>query len=175
MVNQFGSNGMPVLILVIFALVCFILLALVIVLFIRVTRLKQRLDSFMSEDVEASLRDTVIARFEHLDMLEKAQAVNEEKIKELNYRLKGVYQKTGIVKYDAFEENGGRLSFSLALLDDRDDGVLLNVMNAREGSYCYIKEISHGSCDITLGREEEEALRIASGEKSVERREKKHA
>ena len=159
------GGQVPTLVLVIFIIVCAILLVLDIVMFYKLSKQQRRLDIFMSRGVDASLRDSVIARYDQINALEQAAADNENRINDLYGKLAGMYQKTGIVKYDAFEENGGRLSFSLALLDDNNDGILINVMTGREGSYCYIKEISNGSCDITLGREEEEALRKAAANK----------
>ena len=64
----------------------------------------------------------------------------------------------GIVKYDAFKEMGGNLSFTLCLLDDMNTGFILNTMHGRDSSYTYIKEIIKGEAYATLGEEEKEAL-----------------
>ncbi|MDE6994874.1 MAG: DUF4446 family protein, partial [Lachnospiraceae bacterium] len=76
-------------------------------------------------------------------------------------RLASTFQKVGIVKYDAFNQMGGQLSFSLALLDENNSGFILNCVHSTEGCYSYTKEIRNGSCDISLGEEEREALNIA--------------
>ena len=68
------------------------------------------------------------------------------------------YSKIGIVKYDAFNEMGGKLSFALCLLNERNDGFLMNSMHNREGCYMYIKEIIDGKSYIELSEEEQEAL-----------------
>ncbi|MCR5753823.1 MAG: DUF4446 family protein, partial [Acetatifactor sp.] len=70
----------------------------------------------------------------------------------------------GIVKYDAFQQMGGQLSFSLALLDENDNGFIINSVHSTEGCYSYTKEIRHGKSEISLGKEEEQALSIAMGE-----------
>ena len=70
-----------------------------------------------------------------------------------------------MVKYDAFHEMGGKLSFSLALLDQKNDGFIINAMHSREGCYTYIKEILNGNSIIVLADEEREALNIALGKK----------
>ena len=78
------------------------------------------------------------------------------------YRKFGrAFQKVGIVKYDAFSQMGGQLSFSLALLDENDNGFILNSVHSTEGCYSYTKEIKNGLCDISLGEEEKQALDIA--------------
>ena len=66
-----------------------------------------------------------------------------------------------MVKYDAFHEMGGKLSFSLALLDQKNDGFIINAMHSREGCYTYIKEILNGNSIIVLAEEEKEALNLA--------------
>ncbi len=68
-----------------------------------------------------------------------------------------------MVKYDAFDEMGGKLSFSLALLDQKNDGFIINAMHSREGCYTYIKEIVDGNSIIVLAEEEKNALDIAMG------------
>ena len=70
----------------------------------------------------------------------------------------------GLVKYDAFNQMGGQLSFSLALLDENNNGFIINSVHSTEGCYSYTKEIKNGSCSISLGKDEEEALSIAMGE-----------
>ena len=75
--------------------------------------------------------------------------------------MEGHYQKVGIVKYDAFHEMGGDLSFALTMLDENNTGWILNAMHSREGCYTYIKEIVKGESYVVLGEEEKEALRQA--------------
>ena len=67
----------------------------------------------------------------------------------------------GIVKYNAFFDLSGELSYSLALLDKMDNGFILNSVYSREGSYSYIKEVRAGECDIELSKEEKQALEQA--------------
>ena len=65
--------------------------------------------------------------------------------------------------YDAFNQMGGQLSFCLALLDENNNGFIINSVHSTEGCYSYTKEIKGGECSISLGKEEEEALLIAMG------------
>ena len=75
--------------------------------------------------------------------------------------LKITFQKVGLVKYDAFHEMGGKLSFSLALLNETNDGFVLNAVHSRDGCYTYVKEIIGGNSIIILADEEQEALDMA--------------
>lgn len=72
--------------------------------------------------------------------------------------MEGYYQKVGIVKYDAFNEMGGKLSFAIAMLDGNNSGWILNAMHSREGCYTYVKEILKGESFVELAEEEAEAL-----------------
>lgn len=78
--------------------------------------------------------------------------------------MESAYQKMGLVKYDAFNQMGGQLSFSLALLDENNNGFIINSVHSSEGCYSYTKEIKLGQCVIDLGAEEAEALAMAMGE-----------
>jgi plasmid stabilization system protein ParE len=83
-------------------------------------------------------------------------------------------QRVGMVRYDAFRDSGGRLSFSLALLDARGDGVVLSVLHGREGSYAYAKTLREGTSSHPLSEEEREAVRqaVSGGESGLERRDR---
>ena len=89
---------------------------------------------------------------------------NKKDIRKLFHNMEYTYQKCGIVKYDAFQQMGGKLSFSLALLNERNDGFILNSVHSSDGCYSYTKEIIGGECKISLGEEEESALKLAMGE-----------
>ena len=65
------------------------------------------------------------------------------------------------MKYDAFPDVGGRMSFALAMLDQDNTGFVLNAIHSKEGCYTYIKEIVKGESYIVLGEEEKEAMRQA--------------
>jgi hypothetical protein len=70
-------------------------------------------------------------------------------------------QRFGIVRYNAFEEMGGNLSFSLAILDDHGDGLVLTSINGRADSRTYAKPIKALSSPHTLSDEEREAIASA--------------
>ncbi len=91
----------------------------------------------------------------------KMSRKEQQAVRELRSSFADAYQKTGIVKYDAFDEMGGKLSFVLVMLDGRDNGILLNVMHSRDDCYTYIKEIKRGSSYVELSAEEQIALEKA--------------
>ncbi|MCR4695562.1 MAG: DUF4446 family protein [Pseudobutyrivibrio sp.] len=137
---------------------------LLIIFIVQMTKLKKRYKIFMQGSNAKSLEDTLVYRLEQVDELIEANASNERNIDSIFKTMKDCYRKTGLVKYDAFNEMGGKLSFSLCLLNEKNDGVILNAMHSREGCYTYVKEVIAGNSIIQLSEEEEEALSQALGE-----------
>ena len=79
----------------------------------------------------------------------------------LKKRMETTFQRVGLVKYDAFPQMGGKLSFSLAMLDEKYNGYIINSVHGSDGCYTYSKEIKAGRCDLELGEEEKKALGMA--------------
>jgi len=133
-------------------------IVLAIVILFKLRGLKRKYNLFMNGKDAESLEPLLLKRFEEIDLLKSANSKNAHKIAEIIDGLQFVYQKVGIVKYDAFNEMGGKLSFSLVMLDNRNNGYIINSMHSREGCYTYIKEIINGKSYIDLGDEERKAL-----------------
>lgn len=138
-----------------------ILIILMIVNVVQMKKLKKNYKIFMNGKSAKNLEDTLIKRLNQVDDLLAANASNEKNIKILFQDMKKTYQKMGLVKYDALHEMGGKLSFSLAMLDVKNNGFVMNAMHTREGCYTYIKEIVDGNSIIILSEEEQKALNMA--------------
>ena len=85
-------------------------------------------------------------------------------IKKIFKNMESTFQKVGIVKYDAFQQMGVQLSFSLALLDEKNNGFIINSVHSSEGCYSYTKRIINGDSQIALSNEEKVAVERAMGE-----------
>ncbi|HIY55571.1 MAG TPA: DUF4446 family protein [Candidatus Dorea merdavium] len=135
---------------------------LLFLLYVNVTmkynRLKSSYMTFMRGKDGKTLEESMKERFAEVDTILKVTKQNRSDIREINRRLEGNYQKLGIVKYDAFNEMGGKLSFALAMLDGKNNGWVINAMHSREGCYTYVKEIVKGESYVELAEEEAEAL-----------------
>ena len=138
-----------------------VLLILLIVNMVKLSNLKKKYDIFMKGKTAKSLEDTLIYRLEQLDDLIKSNAANERNINSIFETLKSCFQKFGLVKYDALDEMGGKLSCALCMLNDKNDGYIINIVHSREGCYNYMKEIIDGNSIIGLSDEEAEALEKA--------------
>ena len=143
------------------AVLLLILLILLIVQIKKTSDLKKRMDKFMRGKDAKSLEKDIIALYEDNKFLKITTDKNKKDIRTLYKNMESAIQKVGVVKYDAFQQMGGKLSFSLALLDENDNGFILNSVHSTEGCYTYTKEIKNGECAISLGEEEKKALSIA--------------
>lgn len=146
-------------------IIIILMLILIIVLFIltvnvtmNYNRLKSSYQMFMKGKDGKTLEESMKERYTDLESVVKVVKQNRLDIRELNRKMDRNYQKIGVVKYDAFNEMGGKLSFVLALLDNRNNGFILNAMHSREGCYTYVKEIVKGESFVELAEEEAEAL-----------------
>ena len=83
---------------------------------------------------------------------------HETKLGEL---AENAVRHVGIVRFDAFEDMGGRLSFSAAFLDGQGNGVVITSISGRQDTRCYAKQIRHGGSAHHLSDEERQAIRDA--------------
>lgn len=150
--------GILIYLSLILLLVAFIL---VIVLFIRQNALLKKYRSFMRGRGGKSIEEVLKRRIDEIDKLKENDAYISKRLKSLEQSVVRSYQKCGIVKYDAFKEMGGKLSFAYALLNDENSGYIINSIHSREGCYTYIKEIIKGESFLPLSDEENEAFEIA--------------
>ena len=138
-----------------------ILLILWIVNAVKLSKMKKAYNVFMTGSDAKSLEDSLIARLQQVDELLVANERNHQNIDAMFIKQKSSFCKHGMIKYDAFEELGGKLSFVIALLNEKNNGYLLNVVHNRDGCYTYIKDIIDGNSVVALSGEEEEALQKA--------------
>lgn len=150
--------------LVILASIIIILLILNIVNMCSIHKLKKKYSKFMQGKNAKSLENEIVGLFEDNKFIKNSVEKNKKDIRTLYSKFESAFQKIGIVKYDAFNQMGGKLSFSIALLDEENNGFILNSVHSAEGCYTYTKEIENGRCKISLGEEEEKALSIAIGD-----------
>ena len=126
-----------------------------------ISKLKKKYDKFMLGKNAESLENEITDLFEDNKFIKNSIEKNKKDIHALYRKFESSLQKVGIIKYDAFDQIGGKLSFCMALLDENNNGFILNSVYGAEGCYTYIKEIKNGNCETSLGQEEEKALSIA--------------
>ena len=128
-------------------------------------KLYRRYDMFMRGKDAETLEDTIMELVDETEYLRAKDGDTKRLVDSVVSKAQAGYQKTGIVKYNAFKGMGGNLSFVIAMLDDNNTGFVLNSVHSREGCYLYLKDVVEGKTEVLLGSEEKEALERALGYK----------
>ncbi|RKJ47936.1 DUF4446 family protein [bacterium 1XD42-54] len=160
--NILNSLGIDpgIIVIIMMGIMIFVLLYMVRVS-MKMTRFMKRYRIFMKGRDATSLEKAFAQKFIEVDKIVELNKIHANEIRRIKDVQSRTANKIGIVKYDAFPDVGGRLSFALAMLDESDSGFVLNAIHGREGCYTYIKEIVKGESYVVLGQEEKEALRQA--------------
>lgn len=111
--------------------------------------------------LDDTLRGVLQGQANQIKRLEDAVRTLNRTDKKQDVQIRGSVRKVALLRYDAFEDVGGRLSFSCAMLDDQGTGVVLTSINGRQETRVYAKPISEGRSSYNLSSEEEEAIRQA--------------
>lgn len=138
-----------------------ILFIIMIVAMVNQKKLRKKYEAFMNGKNAESLEETMVRRFEDIDRLIVLSKKHRKEIDYIKSCVNNTYQKVGIVRYDAFREMGGKLSFAICLLDNFNNGFVLNAMHSSEGCFTYMKEIVHGTTEVILSAEEKGAVEEA--------------
>ena len=113
--------------------------------------------------LDETLRGILQGQSEQVQRLERAIRALHATDKKQQTQIEGSVRNVALLRYDAFEDVGGRLSFSCALLDDQGNGVVLTSINGRQETRVYAKPVNLGTSSHNLSLEEEESIRRALG------------
>ena len=155
-----GTLDPGILFIVLFAIVI-ILVVLLIITNGKFRKLERKYNKFMKGKEADSLEDEIVGLFHDNRMIRAENEKNRKDIIDINRRLINSFQKFGLEKYDAFSSNGGKLSFAICMLDENDNGFLLNSVHSATMNYIYTKNIVEGEAEVELGTEEAQALEQA--------------
>ena len=143
-----------------------LLFMMVIVLFKAVGRVENKYKKLMRGTSNNNLEEMLLQR---LNSIEDAKENSEKALKEcekLEIKMKDCIQKVAIMRYKSFENVGSDLSFSIAMLDDKNDGVILTGIYGRQESTTYAKPIDKGISRYDLSEEELCVLNEASNKEN---------
>ncbi len=168
MANIFEGLGIPVdyVILGEFLLI-FILFIMVLVSLVKISSLTKRYENLIHGKSGKDLEGIIVSAFADMDKIRKNDNHRAREYKKVKEYMSNSIRKMGLVKYDAFNQMSGTLSFSLALLNAKNSGVILNCMHSREGCFTYAKEIIGGESYVVLSDEEKAALQQAIASENV--------
>lgn len=148
------------------AILAMVLAILVVICIVKIRKLNKKYSIFMKGSTGKDLEASIFNRFSEIDTIKSDIEFMSGKLNIACDMLLTAYQKMSIVKYDAFKEMGGKLSFSLAMLDDKNSGCILTSVHTREGCYTYVKEIIKGESFVVLSEEERKALEEAKNKRN---------
>ncbi|MBS6252825.1 MAG: DUF4446 family protein [Clostridium sp.] len=142
-------------------IVILLVIGLVIVI-IKFNKISKKYTEFMKKlgngkNIEEDLENYMY----RVERVEKQNAEILNYIKNVDNDLNKCIQKIGIVRYNAFQDTGSDLSFALALLDEKNNGVVLNGIYSREMSNIYAKPVENGKSKYTISEEENLAIEKA--------------
>ncbi len=143
------------------AIAVVILFALVALLWRRLAAVDGRLVGLTRGGDGTSLESTLHATLERVGALSGGVEQLRGRTAVLEAAQKVAIQRTGLVRYNPFEDTGGNQSFAVALLDANGDGVVVSSLHARQNTRVYAKAIVGGRAEAALSDEESEALRQA--------------
>jgi hypothetical protein len=142
-------------------------LGLCLALVVRLGRLRSSYDTLVAGDTDASFVDSVKRQATSMDGLRADVRLLRDDLAAARADLSDALRHVAVVRYDAFGDMGGRLSFSAAMLDDSGDGLVLTSINGRSETRTYAKGVKGGGSDHSLSPEEEQAISYAT--RAVER------
>ncbi|MCY6356367.1 DUF4446 family protein [Clostridium sp. ZS2-4] len=155
------TNLQPYIIVVLIITTIILLIGLVVIVK-SINRLEKRYKKLTRGVNNKNLEEIVTQYLDNIDLVKAdTEAVKNQQL-ELEKRLNTCVQKVAIVRYKAFEDVGSDLSFSIALLNNNNDGIIITGIYGRNDSTVYAKPIDKGISRYDLSEEEEQVLIEAS-------------
>ncbi|HHW31225.1 MAG TPA: DUF4446 family protein [Clostridiaceae bacterium] len=127
----------------------------------KIKRLRNKYNKLVYGVSEGNIEDILIECIDRMNKVEMRNRELEIKLNNMEHSIISCIQKVGIVRFNAFEDTGSDLSYSIALLNENDDGVVISSIYSRESSYTYAKPVISGNSKYPLSAEEIKAIDIA--------------
>ncbi|MEO8329599.1 MAG: DUF4446 family protein [Candidatus Nanopelagicales bacterium] len=143
------------------AVVALIGFALALVVAFRLRRMKAHYELLQGDDDKESFVTAVSRKVAQVEQLRTDFERTQNQVEALRVDLADAIRHVAVVRYDAFNDMGGRMSFSAALLDDAGDGLVVSSINARTETRTYAKGVKGGISDAVLSPEEEQVIGYA--------------
>lgn len=130
---------------------------------LRVGRLRRGFAQLDGPAGPESVLDAISRTTEQTDALRAQVQSARVEVESARSQLADALRHVAVVRYDAFGDMGGRMSFTAALLDESGDGLVITSINGRTEARCYAKGIKRGAGDTPLSPEETQAITLALG------------
>lgn len=140
------------------AIIAVVALVLVVILASRTGRMRRDYRILEAADGRESFVEVVARKTEEVADLRAEVAELTAQLQRTRQDLAQALRHVSVVRFDAFGDMGGRMSFAVAITDDHGDGVIMTTIHARAESRTYIKGVRRGEADVLLSPEEQQAL-----------------
>ena len=147
------------------AAIILILAVVIVINNCKINKMKKRYETFMQKE-DINLEELLIQYTKKLNALLQNEKEMQDSIRYMESIVGSCVQKVGVVRYQAIQNVGADLSYTVALLDERDNGVVFNGIYGRDGCYTYAKPIENGKSTYNLSEEEVQAIDKAKGNKN---------
>ncbi|WP_052339612.1 DUF4446 family protein [Gorillibacterium massiliense] len=144
-------------------------LVLFLILSIRLSKMNKRYKKMMNGRSGADIEEVLGSVQETLHTLNDRTERNEQAARDIRSELKERKSKVEVIRYNAFGQRGSDMSFSIAILNDYLDGVVLTGIHSREQTFMYAKPLEKGDSSYNLSPEEKEVVEKAAGSSRKER------
>ena len=156
--------------LIVISVVLCVLVIAFIVLLAKLFSINKKYKTFINKlgngnNIEEDLENYMY----RVERVEKQNAEIRELINSIDTNMANCIQKIGIVRYNAFKDTGSDLSFALAMLDEKNNGVVLKGIYSREMSNIYAKTVENGKSTYTISEEEQQAIQKAMENQNIYR------
>lgn len=153
---EFLKTDMSIIIILIINV---ILLISVIVSYARINKMNKNMNEFMKKLGDGKdIKEDLSKYMDRVAEVESGLKETNLKYDQLDEQIEKCVQKIGVVRYNAYKDSGSDLSFAVALLDENNNGVVLNGIYSREMSNIYAKPVFNGKSKYTITDEENQAI-----------------
>lgn len=135
-----------------------LMLILLCIVIIRMGALKRRFERLMKGGDGGSIERLILEYGQRIEKLEEENTALSKRLAVLTTAQRNCIQKLGMVRYNAYQNSGYDMSFSLAVLNGNKDGVVVSSLFGRNECIVYAKPLKAGSSEYTLSMEEQEAV-----------------
>ncbi|MFC0210936.1 DUF4446 family protein [Paenibacillus chartarius] len=151
----YTETGMIAIAALAIAAVCFIL---VIVLSVSLAKAKKRYKRLSAGNDGANMEGLLLDIRDQLQAIRSEQQVQKDTMNTIQAKIKTMKSKVGIHRYNAFHAEGSDMSFTIAMLDEETNGIVVTGIHSRDQTYVYAKPIENGQSKYNLSPEEKETI-----------------
>lgn len=157
---------MTIKLMAVFQIIFFLIALLIIFLLIRYTKkvkkYKQMFEKTLSKfNSEKGIKNEFLNLYDRIDKLENNEENIKNQITVINEKNKKAINNIKVLKYNAYDEAGSKLSFALAMINEENNGILFNEIHSKHGSNMYVKEINNGTVKERVSNEEQQVIENA--------------